>query len=511
MPETSLLCATSLAWMLSSPSLTVRLRRVSALVIALFVVTGYLSAQAPGPLSPDRRKARRPARPAATTLTGETIMISGKLIEVYTTTLLVETPQGNSVRVLLSAGTRFVLEDRIITVETLRVGDGVTVHGVKQSPGKLKAIQVSVHLGSLTKSTTSAPTLIRSDTKSPQTRPGPPLADDDGGPPTLRRRKPGERRASTSSPDYPTTEPQRGETYPAESDPAESEPAESDSSGAEPSVVPDTASETAQGVPIETAPPIVLGLPEVDPVIARTREWVFSYSERLPNFICREVMTRMAKQGPHGWHTLDIVEADVVYEDQKESYRNIKINGKPAGTEMDQLEGSWSMGEFASTLLSVFSPASRTRFRFSRFSDVAGLPAKVYKFSISEPNSRWHVAAEGGTITPAYDGSVWIHEETAHVLRVETHAVDLPEDFDLDAIEMTVDYNRIRIAGGEYLLPVESENLGCWRGTGRCARNKIEFRNYRRFSAESSIVTTDSSIDYGDETEGETPKADENR
>ncbi len=388
-------------------------------------------------------------------------MISGELIEVYTTTLLVESPQGNSVRVLLSAGTRFVLEDRIITVETLRVGDGVTVHGVKQSPGKLKAIQVSVHLGSLTKSTTTAPTLIRSDTKSSETRPGPPVAEDDGGPPTLRRRKSGERRARTSSPDYPTSvppsEPRPGETYPAEAEPAENERAESEPSiSKRPTAASDTASETAQGERIEiVSEPSIITLSghEVDPAIARTREWVFSYSERLPNFICREVMTRMAKQGPHGWHTLDIVEADVVYEDQKESYRNIKINGKPAGSEMDQLEGSWSMGEFASTLLSVFSPGSRTRFRFSRFSDVAGLPAKVYKFSISEPNSRWHVAAEGGTITPAYDGSVWIHEETAHVLWVETHAVDLPEDFELDAIEMTVDYNRIRITGGEYLLP----------------------------------------------------------
>ena len=447
-------------------------------------------------------------------------MISGKLVEVYTTTLRVETPEGNSVQVLLSPGTRFVLEDRIITVETLRVGDGVIVHGVKQSPGKLKAIQVGVRLGSLTKAKTSLPTLVRSETTSAETRraetkAGPSITDDDGGPPTLRRRKPGERRTRASSPPEPVSEQEPGETYPVESGSGESERADSEPSISEqPPSVSAPESETAQGVPLDAASEpviITLGGHEVDPVIARTREWVFSYSERLPNFICREVMTRMAKQGPHGWHALDVVEADVVYEDRKESYRNIKINGKPAGNEMDQLEGSWSMGEFASTLLSVFAPGSQTRFRFSRFSDVAGLPAKVYKFSISEPNSRWHVAAEGGTITPAYDGSVWIHEETAHVLRVETHAVDLPEDFELDAIEMTVDYNRIRISGGEYLLPIESENLGCWRGTGRCARNKIEFRNYRRFSAESSIVTTDSSIDYGDETEGEASGGNEDR
>ena len=409
-------------------------------------------------------------------------MIKGRLVEVYTTSLLVETTDGNNIQVILSPGTRFILEDRIITVETLKVGDDVAVHGVKQTPGKISAIQVTVRLGSLIKASTTLPTLIRSETE-----PSPPINDDDGGPPTLRRRKPGERGRPAPRSENSGTEGSTPEAEPAEPAPADPEP-------------PPTIAEAAPPATAPRAPPTVVALPEIDPVIARTREWVFSYSERPPNFICREVMTRMTKQGYQGWHTLDVVEADIVYEDHKESYRNIKINGKPVKSEMDQLEGSWSTGEFASTLISIFAPGSQTRFRFSRFSDVAGLPVKVYKFSISEPNSRWHVEAQHETITPAYDGTVWIHQETAQVLRIESHAVDLPEDFELDAIEVTVDYNRIRTSGGEYLLPVKSDNLGCWRGTGRCARNSIEFRNYRRFSAESTIVTTDSSIDYEGES-----------
>ena len=484
---------------------TVRCCFASALVLVLSAVAGDVSAQTAGPLSPGRRKARPPAPPAASSPSGETVMISGGLIEVYTTSLLVETAEGNSIQVILGPGTRFVLEDRIITVETLKVGDDVTVHGVKQSPGKLKAIQVSVRLGSLTKASPTLPTLVRSDANRSETRANTPVVEDDGGPPTLRRRRPGERRPPASANDGPARAEEIPQGRPTELGPGEPLPASAEPAAAEAEAVPTAAEPATPAAP--AAAPNIVGLPEVDPVITRTREWVFSYSERLPNFICREVMTRMAKQGYRDWHTLDVVEADLVYEDRLESYRNIKVNGKPVKREMDQLEGSWSMGEFASTLLSVFAPGSQTRFRFSRFSDVTGLPAKVYKFSISEPNSRWHVAAEGGTITPAYDGSVWIHEETAQVLRIETHAVDLPEDFELDAIEMTVDYNRIRISGGEYLLPVESENLGCWRGTGRCARNKIEFRNYRKFSAESTIVTTDSSIDY----EGEATEAEENR
>ena len=495
-------------------TLTVRCCFVSALAIVLSAVAADVSAQTAGPLSPGRRQARPPARPTASSPSGETVMISGGLIEVYTTSLLVETAEGNNIQVILSPGTRFVLEDRIITVETLKVGDDVTVHGVKQSPGKLKAIQVSVRLGSLTKASPTLPTLVRSDANRSETRASPPLVDDDGGPPTLRRRRPGERRPPVSANDGPASGEEARQGQPTDLGPGVPLPASAEPTPAEPAAAGTEAVPVAAEPATPTAPealPNIVGLPEVDPVITRTREWVFSYSERLPNFICREVMTRMAKQGYRGWHTLDVVEADVVYEDRQESYRNIKVNGKPVKHEMDQLEGSWSMGEFASTLLSVFAPGSQTRFRFSRFSDIAGLPAKVYKFSISEENSRWNVSGERETITPAYDGSVWIHEETAHVLRVETHGVDLPQDFELDMVEMTVDYKRIRISGGEYLLPVESENLGCWRGTGRCARNKIEFRNYRKFSAESTIVTTDSSIDYEGEATGEATEAEQNR
>ena len=166
---------------------TVRCCFASALVFVLSAVAADVSAQTAGPLSPSRRKARRPAPPAASSQPAETVMISGELIEVYTTSLLVDTAEGNNIQVILSPGTRFVLADRIITVETLKVGDDVTVHGVKQSPGKLKAIQVSVRLGSLTKASSTLPTLVRSDANRSETRASPPLVDDDGGPPTLRR------------------------------------------------------------------------------------------------------------------------------------------------------------------------------------------------------------------------------------------------------------------------------------------------------------------------------------
>ena len=409
-------------------------------LVSLVLVTVSL-AQVRGPIQPGRhRPPRAPVSRAA-----EAVWLSGTLVKVRGSYFVLATEERREVRVLVTSGTRFLLEDRVISVETIRAGDRVRVQASEDSLDVFRALQVALDIASLRK---PAPHLPREETP-PRRPPDDPFGDEDEGPPKLLRRKPGEGRESGA---------RRNSSAPSES----------------------------------PSPGTV-----VDPLIERTRQWVFNYSRKLPNFVCREVITRMARAGRRGtWQTLDVVEADLVYEDRRESYHKIKIDGRPRGDKMDQIEGSWSMGEFASTLLDVFVPQSETTFRFARASRSSDVPAHIYEFEVSKVNSAWQVNAEKGTVSPAYRGTVWIHPQTARVRRIEVHAVDLPPDFDLDTVEMTVDYGDVVIGGNEHLLPLESENLGCWRGTNRCARNKIQFRDYRKFSAESTIVTTDSSIDH---------------
>ena len=136
---------------------------------------------------------------------------------------------------------------------------------------------------------------------------------------------------------------------------------------------------------------------------------------------------------------------------------------------------------------------------FDRASRPSGVPVHIYRFEVAKENSAWHINTEKASISPAYKGTLWIHPQTARVRRIEIQAVDLPSDFELDTVEITVDYvdyNEVTIGGNEHLLPIESENLGCRRGTNRCARNKVQFRDYRKFSAESTVVTMDSTIGY---------------
>ena len=179
----------------------------------------------------------------------------------------------------------------------------------------------------------------------------------------------------------------------------------------------------------------------------------------------------------------------MVYENGKEDYRNIAINGKPVNKKMEELPGSWSTGEFGTTLLSLFHPGRQTEFTFVKQSTVNGLTAWVYDYKVRKENSDWHVQVGSQSIIPAYNGRVWIEEKTAQVLRIEMSATDIPRDFQLDQVEASNDYGFVRLATAEqYMLPTHAETLSCERGSPACSRNTIDFRNYHKYSGEANII-----------------------
>jgi hypothetical protein len=222
------------------------------------------------------------------------------------------------------------------------------------------------------------------------------------------------------------------------------------------------------------------------PLIERARRAAFEFSENLPNFICQEVMARYRQRG-RDETPLDIVSAEIIYDHAKESYRNVKINDRPTDTSLEEISGSWSTGEFASTLLSLFSTDTNARFRSGGASSISGVSAQVYDFDVPSGNSHWTVRVESQTLVPAYHGSVWVDPSTARVRRIEMQARNIPPDFPMDTIESAVDYSYVWIGGTSFMLPVHAETLGCPRGAGDCSHNIIDFRNYHEFRVDVKI------------------------
>ncbi|HEX4274134.1 MAG TPA: hypothetical protein VHZ74_02210 [Bryobacteraceae bacterium] len=337
--------------------------------------------------------------------------------------------------------------------------------------------------------TPTTPPITRSDSSQPvrtadrdQPEAAPAPDPSDPGPPRLRRGAPA-KRASTSSDEAPSI---------AQNNPP-------------PAPRPTIHADEVNGVTLTPQPPkIEEGAAQTrraatatqtaksgDPVIDKAREAASSFSETLPNYIVKQFTTRYqteaARGGQTSWRAIDTVSADVVSEGAKETYKNVLVNGKTPKEDVEK-SGAWSTGEFSSLLLDILSPETDADFHNRRSTTIVNRGAYRYDYSVEQVNSHWHVYAAAESYRPEYTGTIWIDKETSRVLRIELSGRNMPKAFPLDTVESAVDYDFVLIGDGKFLLPIHSESLSCERGTSICSRNVIDFRNYRKFGADTSIT-----------------------
>lgn len=228
-----------------------------------------------------------------------------------------------------------------------------------------------------------------------------------------------------------------------------------------------------------------------DPVIDKARQAAFAYSQTLPNFVVKEYTTRYgteaARAGQTNWHAFDTVTADLVSENGQESYKNVLVNGHPPKESVEKT-GTWSTGAYSGIMIDVLAPGTHADFRNKRPTTINNRDAWLYDFSVEKQNSHWEVQTNTDTYIPAYTGSIWIDKENSRALRVELSARGLPTTFLLDTVENAVDYDFVLIGESRYMLPVHSEALSCERSSRYCSRNVIDFRNYKKFTADTSIT-----------------------
>jgi len=360
--------------------------------------------------------------------------------------------------------TRFLeiqLLDSTTKPADLRIGDGVDVTLTRDKDGLFQATDIKFnrevaktilendHIPEL------APQQEEGRTAPPPTilvRPGAEHDPGDSGPPVLKRGKPAR---------------------------------ESDSS----------AGDTINGPSAEPAPVA----PRPTPVAAARQSLVdqarvvaANFLEGLPNYVCQESTTRYASETREpNWQALDVVSTEVVFEDGKERYRNLQINGRPSKKPPEE-SGAWSTGEFGTILGDLFSPATAADFKRVQDDTIEHQPATIYDFRVDRRRSAWRIHVPGQYVLPAYKGSVWLDKNSGHTLRIEMQGKDIPEAFPLISIETAVDYDYVTLGATEkYLLPVHAEILSCERGSNVCERNVIEFRNYHKFTGESTIKFND--------------------
>lgn len=389
--------------------------------------------------------------------------LQGSLRRITGSELIIEADDKLVTTVTLSNATKyFRVSGDTGKRDDFQSGDHVSVEAIQDDRGNFKAVRV---------------TQVKLATAEERSAPQPAVSDDDTDRPRLHRAP-----DSAHSADTPAAQITRGDPSindaPAAPDPDDPGRPMLRRGGS-----------TARETPVAAAPQVTA--PAADHLINQAREAAVSYSETLPNYTVKQFTTRYATEAARGgktsWSAIDNVSADVLAENGQETYKNILINGKTPKQDPEK-SGSWSSGEFFSMLLDVLSPSTDADFHGKRTSTIANRPAFRYDYTVEQPNSHWHVIASAQSYMPGYSGSIWIDKETFRVLRIEMSARNMPKTFELDTVESAVDYDYVLIGDRKFVLPVHSEVMNCQRGTSNCSRNVIEFRNYRKFGADTSIT-----------------------
>ncbi len=234
------------------------------------------------------------------------------------------------------------------------------------------------------------------------------------------------------------------------------------------------------------------------------REYSLNYDKTLPDFLCTQVTRRFYDpSGLEYWINADTITAKLSYFQRKEEKKVLFVNNQYKDIDWEKLGGASSTGEFGDMLREIFERDTEATFQWERWGTLRKKRVHVIRYNVQQSNSKWAIVYEKSmTIRPAYTGLIFADASNGMIVRVTLEALDMPASFPVQVAKNQLDYDYTEISGSTFLLPLRAEVR--MREGRLLIRNEIEFRNYRKFGADTSI-TFDTPEPLGSELVNETP------
>jgi VWFA-related protein len=234
--------------------------------------------------------------------------------------------------------------------------------------------------------------------------------------------------------------------------------------------------------------------------LANVCEFALSLNDKLPNVICDREMDRQWRSpvGELNGNRFDKVTAKVGYRNGMEYYGDLRVDGKPADPKSKPWIGAtWSSGEFATSLIEIFSPQSVTSFHFEKEGTLHSVATLEFQFDVGKRNNKSYylstknIVGESTIWYPAYHGRMWLDAANFRLLRLERETAYMPND-PIQQVKTVINYANIALGDGtDFVLPMNSEIITCLPHSAddQCARNIAKFTNWHKFGARTRIST----------------------
>ena len=245
---------------------------------------------------------------------------------------------------------------------------------------------------------------------------------------------------------------------------------------------------------------------EATEVLAKSREATLTAVEDMPDFVVKQQIARSAAYaGTNNFRNLDRLVVAVSYRASgKEEYKVLSRDGVLENNPNQkqsyaEVGGTSSTGEFVTVLAKIFKPESETKFEITDTDVIRTRRALVFDYSIEKDKAQQVISVSGAgdnSTVSGMKGRVWIDRDNFRVLRVESAATEIPDDFPIRAANRTIDYDWVTISSEKYLLPTLSDVRLTSRESRQMyeTRNVIRFKDYQKYGSEVKILDDDEEV-----------------
>jgi hypothetical protein len=241
--------------------------------------------------------------------------------------------------------------------------------------------------------------------------------------------------------------------------------------------------------------------PDGQELFRKVRAKVLADVSRVPRYTCVQTVDRTQFQPLHGirpesckeviaarrqllspgfvvWR--DRLRLDVAVVDGEESFSWAGAS-RFETNHVDELvaSGATNSGEFVSFLLSIFGGEPDS---------ISFRPLSLFTFNVPMAKSHYTYHRRGGASrrTTGYHGSLRVDPETADLKFLTILADEFPADEATCSVEDTMNYHRVRIGNGDFLLPTVA-TLDILYQSGGESVNETRYSSCREYTGDSTI------------------------
>jgi hypothetical protein len=222
-------------------------------------------------------------------------------------------------------------------------------------------------------------------------------------------------------------------------------------------------------------------------LLARIRTHMLENLAHQPNYTCVETVERSRRgAAARKFQLQDTLRLEVALVDGKEMF------GWPGSKNFQDTDlrnmvttGAIGNGNFASHARSIFAGNSAT-FQYRGEEPLGERAAARFDFKVPLLLSGFRLQVSDKGALVGYHGSFYADPQTLDLKRLEVIADDIPREIGLSGASDRMDYGRVPIGDGQFLLPAGSE-LTMTDLSGGQARNLVRFTSCRQFTGESVL------------------------